>query len=326
MPHKIVEIHRKTNFIQDSNNDSEVKAYFDMSFKAIGSQFREFGKVYETGLTREEEGWLLPDMLGGIYPSESGPEKYEFRKKVQEFYRDICTKVPAEGLRLDIGLEQDAPLSENNPPLRLNDYLRYRHALKHVQVATSKDEADKYQHKLFYIVDKEAETKGKSVLVDIEDKAQTEYLRINKDISKVEMILTLLGVDTRKMAPTDMVLNLKTQASLLDEASDSVNKDRLEKFIAIVNDKELAAKYDIMEMVRYGILERIKSKILLAESGETIGDNLKEAVVWLLDKGNSKIVNSMYAKLDELAKDKRIKHTSPHLNDKSEKATATIND
>lgn len=315
MPDKLIEIHRKSNFIQDSNNDPEVKDYFDMAFKAIGSYFREFGKIYESGLTRKEEEILLPDVLGGAFPGP-GQEGYEFRKKVQEYYRDINTKIPPEGLKLNIGLEQEGELAHDNPPIKIIDYLRWKHALKHLQVAGTKDEADMYQHKMFYIVDKQAQSAEKTKLRDLEDKAQTEYLQINRDASKVEMVLTLLGVSTRNMTIQDMILTLKEQATLLPDASEVVNSERLTRFIAIVNDRELATKYDIMEMVRVEILERIKSKVLIKESGETIGDNLREAVVWMLDKANSKPVNLMYARLDELGKGKRIKHNSPHLSDK----------
>lgn len=322
MPNRLIEIHRKTNFLQDSNNDPEVKDYFDMAFKAIGSYFREFGKIYETGLTRQEEEMLLPEILGGAFPGP-GQEGFEFRKKVQEFYRDINTKIPPEGLKLNIGLEQEEKLSPSNPPIKIMDYIRYRHALKHPHVAINKDEADMYQHKMFFIVDKEAQSAEKSKLRDLEDKAQTEYLQINKDAAKVEMVLTLLGVPTRNMTTQDMVLTLKEQATLLPDSSEAVNSDRLTRFISIVNDKELATKYDIMEMVRVELLERVKSKVLIKESGETIGDNLREAVLWMLDKANSKQVNLMYAKLDELGKGRRVKHNSPHLSDKQSNVTVT---
>jgi len=312
MPSKIVELHRKQTFMQDANNDPDVKDYLALSFRSVGSYWREIGKVYESGLTREEENLIMPDLLGGITAQD---EKNIFRKEVQAFFRDINTKIPPEGLKLEIGLEQDAPLSENNPPLKPMDYVRYRHAIKHPQVATTKEVAEMYQHVLFYIVDKQAETLGKSKLRDFEDKAQTEYLQINRDASKVEMVLTLLGVNTRNLTTEDMVLTLKDQASIDPEQSDTMNQERLQKFVAIVNDKELATKYDIMEMVRYSLLERVKTKILIKESGEIIGDNLKEAVIWMQDKANSKLVNFLYASLDELAKGRRIKHSSPHMSD-----------
>lgn len=313
MPSKIVELHRKQTFMQDANQDPDVKDYLALAFRAVGSYYREIGKVYESGLTRLEEDIIMPDLLGGFTADDN---KNEFRRQVQTFFKEINTKVPPEGIKLQIGLEQDAPLSAQNPPLKPMDYVRYKHAIKHPQVAKNKDEADRYQHILFYMVDKVAQSEGKSKLRDYEDKAQIEYLQINKDLGKVEMVLTLLGVNTKNMNDNDMVLALKDQASLDAEESDIMNTERLQRFVSVVNDRELIAKYDIMEMIRAGYLERVKTKILMKESGEVIGDNLKEAVVWLQDKGNSKVVNVLYANLDEFSKGRRVKHQSPHLSDK----------
>lgn len=319
MPSKIVELHRKNNFMQDANQDEEVKDYLALAFRAVGSYFRELGKVYESGLTRKEEDLIMPDLLGGYTPEDN---KNEFRRMVQAFFKDINTKVPPEGLKLQIGLEQEGEVAADNPPLKPLDYVRWRHAMKHPQVARNKDEADRYGHILFYFVDKEQQSLGKSKLRDYEDKAQTEYLQINRDMHKVEMVLTLCGVSTKNLSDADMVLALKEQATLDPEEADTINIARLERFVAIVNDRELATKYDIMEMIRATLLERVQTKILLKESGDIIGNNLKEAVVWMQDKANSKIVNVLYANLDEFAKGRRVKHVSPHLSDKTEKATS----
>ncbi len=312
MPSKIVEIHRKSSFIQDANQDPDVKDYLALSFRAIGSYFREIGKVYETGLTRLEEDIIMPDLMGGITTEDN---KSEFRRQVQLFFKDLNTKIPPEGLKLQIGLEQPGELSATNPPLKPMDYVRYKHAMKHPQMAPDKDTADKYQHILFYLVDKVAQVEGRSKLREFEDKAQTEYLQINRNMAKTEMVLTLLGVNTRNLSENEMTAELKSLASINDEESDIMNTERLQKFVAVVNDKSLEAKYDIMEMIKAEYLERVKTKILIKESGEVIGDNLKEAVVWLLDKSNSKTVNVLYANLDEFAKGRRIKHNSPHLSD-----------
>ena len=120
-------------------------------------------------------------------------------------------------------------------------------------------------------------------------------------------------MNTRGLTKDTMVLQLKQLATIDPEASDVVNLERLKRFNLVANDKDLAAKYDITEMVRYGILERIKTKVLIKESGDVIGEDLREAVVWLFDKANSKIVNILYARMDEMGKDRTIKHSSPHL-------------
>ena len=67
--------------------------------------------------------------------------------------------------------------------------------------------------------------------------------------------------------------------------------------------------------VTYAGLERVKNKILDKDTNDTIGDNLKEAVVYFQDKGNSRTVNMFYAKLEQLAANRRIKHKSPWLDE-----------
>jgi hypothetical protein len=335
MPSKIVEIHRAANFIQDSNQDAEVQEYFGMAFKAVGSYWKEVGTVYATGLTRQEEDALMPELIGNLDPNK---EQREFRMKVQEFFKNVNHKIPPEGFKLEVGLEGESDdifrrndkgeivrdsfgnAIVDNPPLKVMDYVRYKHIINHPHVAKNKDESDRYQYKQFYVLDKAANTSQKSKLRDKEDLAQREYLGINKDFQKSEMVLTLLGVNTRNMGNDALILELKAQASIDPEAADVVNIERLDRFVKIVNDKELAAKYDIMEMVRFGLLERIRTKVLIKESGDTIGEDLREAVDWLLDKKNSKLVNSMYAQLDALGKDRKIKHASPHLTDPKKEA------
>lgn len=338
MPSKIIEVHRKPNFIQESNQDAEVQEYFGMAHKAIGSYWKEIGSVYASGLTRLEEDALMPELVGNLDPTK---EHREFRIKVQEFFKNINHKIPPEGLKLEIGLEGDGenifkkndkgeivkdqlgnPIIEN-PPIRVMDYIRYRHLIQHPHVGKDKDEAERYQHLQFYIVDKAANTTQKTKLRDKEDAAQRDYLSMNKDLNKAEMVLTLLGVSTKGLGDQALILELKSQASADPDAADTVNIDRLDRFVKIVNDKELATKYDIMEMVKYGILERIRTKVLIKESSEPIGENLVEAVDWMLDKKNSRQVNSMYSQMDAIGKDRRIRHASPHLQDAKKPAVTT---
>jgi hypothetical protein len=311
---KVIEIHRAPNFIQQANPESEVKEYFDMAFKAIGSYYKEFGSVVATGLTRKEELDLMPELIGGIDPKDS----HLFRGAVQTYFKNINFKVPSEGVKLEIGLEtsnEAPPDSIENAPIKLRDYIIYRWLLEHPQVAKSKEEAERYQHMKFYIEDKVAINLVKTKLREEEDKAQEAYLKVKKDPRKVEMLLTLMGIDTRSMNDDTILLQAKSTVSLDAESSDTANMERFKRFVAIYSDKDLTLKYDILDMIRYGILERLKSKILDNATKETIGDNLREAVVFFQDKGNSKTVNTYYAKLDNLASNRRVKHKSPWLDE-----------
>ena len=301
MPSKVVEIHRHYGFVHGANPDPEAKEYFDMAYKAIGSYYRVFGKVYESGLTREEENLLMPDLVG-FYPED----KKDFRQAVNDYFRNINTKIPGEGLKLEIGLEKAGKISDNNMPLKPDHYVIFKHALKHPQVTDSKEEAERMgQLAHFYVSDKAEETKSRTKINRLEDDASMHYFQYRDDHFKTEQILTLMGVNTRTLDEEERTIKLK-ELSTIDEAmADKANEARLQKFIDTAKDKDLATKYDLMEMIRFNILERVSSKILDKESGEILGNNLREAVIWFQDKRNSKDVNVYYARLEELGKSSR---------------------
>jgi hypothetical protein len=315
MSDKIIEIKRAPSFIQGANQEPEVQDYFDMSYKAIGAYFKEAGTtVYASGLTRMEEEALMPDILGGM---TADADKHQFRIAVQNYFKNLNVKIPpGAGVKLNISLENDeAVVSDKNMPKRLKDYIIWRWAKQHPQVGATLEEAEKYQHKLFYIEDKLALTAAADKLRQAEDEAQGAYLKIKGDIRKVEMVLTLMGIDTRNLDDQKILLQAKGTVTVDEDTSDTANLERLKRFVEICNDKELTVKYDILDMVRYKVLERLKAKILDPITNEVLGDNLREAVVYFMDKSNSKNVNMYYAKLDSLAKDRRIKHKSPYLDE-----------
>jgi hypothetical protein len=314
MGHKIIEIHRQYSFSEEANRDPEVRAYFDMSYRGIGSYPRVIGKIPESGLTMMEEELLMPQLVG------FNPTDKEFRQEVNKFFTDLNTKIPAEGLKLDIGLmDDDAPLSKDNYPLKPMDYVKWRHAMKHPQVAKNREEAERYQHKKFYIIDFSEEKLTASKMLKIEDEAQIKYLEARDSAEKTEMILTLLNVDTRNMSGDDMALEIKRQSTSDPNQSDVLNEEKLRRFVTVCKDRDLQIKYDIYQMISYNVFERVSRKILDRETGSVIGNNLKEAVVYMMDKGNAKQVNYYYAELDER---KRSQGKAPIVRESARKEQA----
>ena len=295
-PEKIVYIKRKQTFIEESNSDPEVAEYFNMSYRAVGSYYKQTGKQYGTGMTRAEENILLPEMIG-YYPDT---DRREFRKGVGEYYRNINTKIPPEGLRLNIALEHpEKELSEDNFPVNIRDYIIFKHAASHPETGGTFEEAEMYQHKRFYLEDEDNLISDASGLSDQEDKARLEYYKIVDDKAKVEQMLVLLGVDTRKMKLEERKLELKRHTTIDTKRTSAFNELKMKRFIDISNDKRLKTKYLIEEMIRFDVLERVNSKILIKETADLIGDDLKEAALWFEDKGNVKEVNVLKARYKE---------------------------
>jgi len=295
---RIVYIKRKISFHQAANNEPEVQEYFGMSYRAVGSYFKEFGKTYASGLTREEEVILLPE----VTDQDSRDDRRSFRKAVSEYYREMNTKIPGDGLRLNIALEKDEELSEKNFPVNVKHYLIWKHALGHPEVAENEEEAERYEHKLFYIEDTEGVANDEGILNEKEDQAFIEYHQMVDNTEKVDQMLVLLGENPSRITGSKKKPLLKSFASIDEKTSQEINIRKLDKFITLANDKHLQTKYTIQEMIRVAVLETVGMKILIKETGDLIGDDLREATLWFLDKANSKEVNVLTARYKEFAK------------------------
>ncbi len=295
---KIVYVKRKQTFIENANKDPEVQAYFNMSYQAVGSYYKETGKQYGTGLTSQEIRFLLPEYLG-IFPED----KKEFFLAVRDFYRNKNTKIPPEGLRLNVALErQSEPLSETNLPLVLSDYITYMHIVGHPEVSASLEKAEMYQHKRFYIEDTENVISNATIVSEKEDQTRLEYYKIIEDKDKVEQMLILLGFDTKGRKDEERKLALKSFATIEEKRTSTYNESKLDRFMKVSNDRRLEAKYTIEQMIKYDIMERVGTSILLIENGEEIGADMTHASLWLTNKENIRTVNALRARLREFKK------------------------
>ena len=298
-PEKIVFIKRKQTFIEESNADPEVQEYFNMSYRAVGSYYKQTGKQFGTGLTKKEEIILMPEITG-FFPEL---DKREFRSAVNEYFRNINTKVPPEGLRLNIALTNpEQPLSEDNLPVSIRDYVIFKHAATHPETGETQEEADMYQHKRFYIEDPDSVLTHASGLSEKEDEARIKYYEIADDKDRVEQMLVLLGVADRGKNAKEAQLILKSFTTIDENRTATFNEEKLKVFMEIAHDKRLATKYLIEEMIRFNVLERVGMKILFAETGDLVGNDLMEAALWFEDKGNSKEVNVLKARYKEFKK------------------------
>ena len=111
-----------------------------------------------------------------------------------------------------------------------------------------------------------------------------------------------MGVpDARKLDPATAELNLKAFSTIDDSVSESSNEIKLKKFKSVATDKELAIKYDIMQFISAGIFEQVGTRILIKESSDQVGINLKEAAKWMQDKANVQLIGAFKAQLEEFS-------------------------
>lgn len=309
---KTVFIKRKITFMESAQaNDNSVKEYQDMAYRAIGSYFEDFGRIYGSGLTRAEKAFLMPELTG----YDPAVDRREFNKSVQEYFKNINTKVPAEGLRLNIALEdptrpllskgEDGKVIENFP-VNIKDYVAYRHALGHREVGESFEEANMYDHIKFYIEDEDKVIKEATGLNEKEDKARLAYYQLIEKEDRVNQMLTLLGVSIKNMSFNEKKLLLKDYASIDSKRSKASNEERLDVFIRLSEDRDLEVKYKIEELIRVGALERVGNRIVMSESGTEIGIDLRAATLWYKDPSNSRDVNVLTARYNEFNRKSKV--------------------
>lgn len=292
---KVILIHRQLSFAQSAHTDSDVLDWFNQSFKAIGPYWK--GKVVGTGLTPTEQKLLMP-YLHGVEADDR-----DFRKATARFFDEILTRIPPKGLKLEIGLEDDGlPVSENNMPLDISNYVTYRHAIGSPGLAMSKDMADRDPTKKFYIEDPDAITVTDLELNDLEDKAIAAYFKHKDDELKVDQILTLLGINLKNLSSADKLLKLKQASRRAEGKGESEQRHELQRFIDICDDQDLALKYLIQEMVGAQVLEKSGMSIFIKESGQLIGQNAREAVLYLKNPKNSKVYNMLRGQYQTIVK------------------------
>lgn len=297
MPSKKVFIKRNRPFIHEQLKSAEAQEYLSYSKRSIGSYYANKNSQRKgTGLTDEEVKLLLPQIL------DIRPDDIEFRKKVDLFYQEINTPIPFErGLELEIGLEIDnkeAPtyyietevidrdgknIRNLNMPINVDDYIKYRHALKHPHVASSPEEAKGNQTVDYYVEDPERVMEAKVNAADYADKALIMYQQIRNEPDKIKMILSLLRAEIPRKSPGQPVIvdKLTAEESVLAIRLLALNKPTI--FLRVAEDKNLRKKYLLDELISVQLLKRAGSSILVSSSGDPLGATDEDAIKNLFD-------------------------------------------
>lgn len=291
---KKITIHRKPGVTQAQ---SDLQEYYASCYMSLGSYFTGGGSQRSaTGLQFWEEDLVMPYLL------DVPKDDKEFRKKVAIFAEDLCTKIPyKEGATLEIGLLEDntKPITAGNMPIAPIDYIRWRHALGHPECAHSLDEAQGNMLVMYYIHDASRESNTAYIGLEQKDDALTAYLSLKGDSHKVEMHLSLLGIDPRPFSEKDRVSELRKTV-----------ENKATEFLENVADKDAEERYFINQLLGGSILSLIGTSYLIKESGENIGYSLQEAVEFLKNKANSQIKSILKAQLQEVRKPSKKKVTT----------------
>lgn len=296
----------RTNSMLSKAQTADTGDFLETTKVSVGSYFekRDSRKV-ATGLTSKEEYLLLPEYV------DADPEEREFRKKVAEFFADLDTPVPYRtGKILEVGLSSsnDREVSKDNMPLDVMDYIRYKHAKGHPFMAANKEEGEKDSTKQYYIFDPSAVQDRKKKKSEAQNDALQTYLSVKDSPEKVDMLLTLLGVDIREYSGADADAD---KADVLKKLA----TERYEELNKIQASGDLEKRYWIKSMVKFNILKVFGEKYVDGETKKTIGNSLEETISYFSDEENNSDFIAMYkAKMQEASRQPfkaGVKRTKP---------------
>lgn len=271
---------RRTDTFLDAVQ-TQAKEFMSMSRKSLGSFWESStSRVVGTGLNFNEQKLLLPNIV------DFEPEDREFRKAVTKYYKDIRTTVPAgDGLELEIGLElgNDKPLGWKDPetgfvniPIKISDYLKYRHAKAHPLCASSYNESLGNQNIMFFVYDPDVEEKVVAEDTAQRDEAMLTYLQIKDKPEKVDGMLLLMGVDIRDYAGPNAPVLKSSRLRVLAETR-AVDFNQFYK----IDNFEMRSR--IEGFIKVGLFRRVGERIVDASNNKVIGNNMREVIDLLAD-------------------------------------------
>lgn len=218
--------------------------------------------------------------LAGIL--DVGPDHVDWPKHEKAYWAEMTMNIPFAGVELDISED------EEGNPIHIEDWIRYRWAVRHPHVAQSKDEMESSFSKRFYIVDNAKDIRTKNNKIQVLKDADKEFIKVSGDKDKMLHVARLMS---NKMSPENLT------REELENVLYELKNDNPAKFLKIAKDKNLELKSKLEEMVSLEILRKIGNQVVYID--EILGDTMEDAVIRLTDKKNSGKLMELKAKLKE---------------------------
>lgn len=308
MNDKIIYVKRSVPFVHDQINSEAMQEQLASTHRSIGSYFTASGRT-GTGLNHEEEKFLMAHHFG---MDENDPK---LRETTEKYFEDIATKIPGgkKGLELNIGLKVDnnKPVARDNMPIKLFDYIRYRHILGYHKTAPSPELAAGNPLIEYYIEDPLKVLESESKQLEVRDQAMQEYLKVKDDNDRVNMILSLMkqfmrkqqGVPPVNLGQLKEAKHLKEKQLLLREL---VNM-RPERFYQVTTDPNIKKRYFVDELITTGLLKRVGNAIVdTTDSNRSLGFTDTEVINLLTDPKESMTLTRLRSELDGIYNKKKV--------------------
>lgn len=269
MSSHLITVNRRPN---TTNLPNEI---YTESKRKIGSVFTATGDIIR-GLTFAEQKQYLPEIIG------MSPSDPQFGRACKEYFLNLTVEVPAAGVDLEVGLDEDGH------PLSVLDYIRYKFVLAHPHVANDEELLSGNRKIKYYISDSRKELAQATADLTVRKDAFKEFIRLTANEDRMNMVLQVYGYNPSKLTLDEKELQLE-----------ELQEDNPEYFIDICTDKNLELTALINQALSLEALRRVGNSIL--DGDITLGDSMEEAVLFLKDKKNSSTLTAIKAKLKAFA-------------------------
>lgn len=297
-----ITIFRANNFVQNAQKDEAVADFMSQSSKSISPYWQSnTGKVIGSGLSIPEQNLLLPHLI------QIEADDRTFRAEVFKYFNGLSTKIPfSTGKDFEIGLEtdNDKPISKDNMPINIEQFVRYRHAKNHPWVAGSKSEAEGNQLKYFYIHDADLQLKEDSDKLVIQDEADEIWLKVKNQPQKITMLLTSLGYDERDY------LGRNGETRKQNDLREFISKDA-DKFLKVYRDDKFETKYWLKAMVKADVVQEVGTSFVIRETKKLLGRSTDETVLFLENPDNADTVSYLKGATQDALKKPRVLRKKP---------------
>jgi hypothetical protein len=273
--------------------DAAAKFIRDEVTKKIGCTWKAGTRDIIRGLTREEEIFYLPRLLGVRLESE------QWNDKVLQHWANFTIDVPNDevGLELEAGFREiTTSTGKTVEPINLEDYMRFNFCREHSSVATEPDQIDNTFMYTYYMVDKQKEEVIKEQQFVLRQEVDKKFIRLIQstdpgDSLKIDWILETSGGSTGAGISVTGLTKIQKQMEL-----EEMKKRDLSRFDEILKDEFLETKALIRSAIATGSLIQEGNSYFL--DNKVIGSSLKQAVGYLKSPENQ---------LDRLKIQERIK-------------------
>lgn len=273
----------------------------------------------------EEMKMVLPDIIG---VSKDSPD---WNAKVKDYWNSLCVYVTGAGKQLEIGFSYDyedetrtkfitatAAKDEDGlikycedklakdptfykfmyryaKPLNAEDYLLYRYCMGYRDVANHHNNVDTHAHIRLYIFDDEVQ---KRIVAEDSKIKRESIIKLSELYSKREALLDVLYV-----FESDAVTQDETAQ---DIAIELIASGTPVEFLTTVKDKNITNKAMIQKYIRAGILKKVPlgTTILDGDSGDPIGKDLDETLLWIKTPTNAGTVADYAKRFKEMKTNK----------------------